>query len=167
MDDETDPPTADLFDQLLLDTATPPNFREGSPEVVRFLARVATYLNTLAVGEYGGRLGPVREEGLVEQVVGAAFQSFAGVDPYPEPFDKAAMLLRGITAGHPFQDGNKRTGFLLACFFLEHLDIPLPGTLSVELTESLCRRISRGELRDVAVIAAELKALWGIDQPDR
>lgn len=162
MADETDPAIAVLLDQLLAESTTPLDFREGSPEVVRFLSRVATYLNSLAVGEFGGRLGPVREEGLVDQVVGAAFQSFADVDPHPVPFDKAAMLLRGITAGHPFQDGNKRTGFLLAVFYLERLDFPLPASLPVDAAESLCRRISRGDLRQIETIAEELKALWGV-----
>ncbi len=60
----------------------------------------------LAVGDYGGRIGPVRADGLVEQVVAAAFQTFEGTDPHPGVFEKAAMLLRGITQGHPFNDGN-------------------------------------------------------------
>ncbi|MBI4491217.1 MAG: Fic family protein [Chloroflexi bacterium] len=34
----------------------------------------------------------------------------------PDPFEKAAMLLRGITQGHPFYNGNKRTGFLPAAY---------------------------------------------------
>src|SRR5215212_7309335 len=54
--------------------------------------------------------GAVRDRGLVEQAVAAAFQTYVGVDPHPGPFDKAAMPLRGITQGHRFNDGNKRTG---------------------------------------------------------
>ncbi|CAN5831438.1 hypothetical protein BH23CHL2_BH23CHL2_10860 [soil metagenome] len=81
---------------------------------MRLLTAAATYFNILVVADFGGRRGPARDARLVEQVVGAAFQTFEGVDPHPGPFDKAAMLLRGITQGHPFNDGNKRTGFLLA-----------------------------------------------------
>src|SRR3954470_20892606 len=80
---------------------------------IRLLTAAASYFNILAITDYGGRSGPVRGEGLVEQAVAAAFQTFGGVDPHPGPFQKAAMLLRGITQGHPFNDGNKRTGFLL------------------------------------------------------
>ena len=127
---------------------------------VRLLAASAKYFNGLAVSLFGGRLGSVREEGLVEQVVGAAFQTFDGVDPHPTPFEKAAMLLRGITQGHPFTDGNKRTGFLLAAYFLRQTGIPLPDPLNVALAESLCLRVSAGEIRDINVIAAELRALW-------
>jgi len=121
---------------------------------------VATYLNTLAVGEFGGRLGKVRQEGLVEQVVGAAFQTFGDVDPRPDVFEKAAMLLRGVTAGHPFQDGNKRTGFLLAAFYLEQVGHPLPGQLAVDEAEQLCLEISSGQLRDVPQIAQQLRHLF-------
>lgn len=56
----------------------------------------------------------MRSRGLVEQVVGAAFQTFERIDPHADPFERAAMRLRGVTQGHPFGDGNKRTGFLLA-----------------------------------------------------
>jgi hypothetical protein len=63
---------------------------------VEVIAAAAIFLNLYAVDEFGGRLGAIRARGLVEQVVGAAFQVYAGVDPHPGPFDKAAMLLRGI-----------------------------------------------------------------------
>ncbi|SRR5579871_2343306 len=111
---------ASLDDLLLLIRfylSTPLDFAATDTEhvanTVRLLSATAKYINNLAVSLFGGRLGSVREDGLVEQVVGAAFQTFGGVDPHPSPFDKAAMLLRGITQGHPFTDGNKRTGFLL------------------------------------------------------
>ena len=127
---------------------------------VRLLTAAAIYFNTLAVDDYGGRLGQTRGLGLVEQVVAAAFQTYGGHDPHPGPFEKAAMLLRGITQGHPFNDGNKRTGFLLAAHYLDLLDFPYPAHLAVEATVSLCLRISAGEIRDVDLIAAELERLW-------
>jgi len=39
--------------------------------------------------------------------------------------DKAAAILESIVKNHPFADGNKRTGYVLARLFLmnEHLDI--------------------------------------------
>jgi death-on-curing protein len=132
-----------------------------TPARVSLLTGVAIYLNVLAVTSVGGRSGPTRGIGLVEQVVGAAFQTFSGADPYPGPFDKAAMLLRGITQGHPFEDGNKRTGFLLATYYLERVGYPLPDGFSKAAAEHLCLRISAGELRGVDVIADELKHIWG------
>ncbi len=70
------------------------------------------------------------------------------------------MLLRGITAGHPFNDGNKRTGLLTAMYFLELVGISRPVPFPGSDAESLCLRISAGQLRDVEIIAAELRQLW-------
>ena len=74
---------------------------DSSLAKVRLLSAAAVYFNVLAVTDFGGRPGQVRGEGMVEQAIGAAFQTFEGSDPHPDPFDKAAVLLRGITQGHP------------------------------------------------------------------
>jgi death-on-curing protein len=121
------------------------------------------YINTLAIIKYGGKTGPVRQHGLVEQVVGAAFQTFEGYDPHPEPFDKAAVLMRGITQGHPFTDGNKRTGFMAAMYYLEHVNLPMPSRLPIDEILDLCLRVSSGEIRDVQEIARELQRLWNCE----
>jgi death-on-curing protein len=97
---------------------------------------------------------------LVEQVVGAAFQTFEGYDPHPESFDKAAVLMRGITQGHPFTDGNKRTGYMAAMYYLEHVNLPMPPRLPIDEILDLCLRVSSGEIRDVQEIARELQRLW-------
>lgn len=127
---------------------------------VRVLTVAAIYFNAASVTEFGGRPGPTRGVHLIEQVIGAAFQTFAGVDPHPTPFDKAPMLMRGITGGHPFQDGNKRTGFLVAAYYLDVTGYPAPAALSISETVMLSRRVSAGELREVDVIARELRRLW-------
>ena len=160
MADATDPVLADILRQIDFHPTHPLDFRRASPEVVGVLTAAATYFNTLAVAQFGGRQGKVRQEGLVEQVVAAAFQTYAEVDPHPDPFDKAAMLLRGITAGHPFQDGNKRTGFLLASFSLEQVGYPLPEGFSIAAAEELCLQVSSGALRDVQEISRRLRGIW-------
>ena len=63
------------------------------------------------------------------------------------------MLLRGITQGHPFNDGNKRTGFLTASYFLDLMGCLLPAALDVEATVTLCVRVSAGGVRAVDEIA--------------
>jgi death-on-curing protein len=127
---------------------------------VRLLVAAATYFNTLVITDIGGRIGPVREAGLVEQVVAAAFQTYEDEDPHPHPFDKAAMLLRGITQGHPFTDGNKRTGFLLASYYLELSGISLPSRMPVDIVVEFCLRVSAGATRDIGAISDELKSIW-------
>lgn len=133
---------------------------EATLAKVRTLTAAALYLNGSAVALYGGRHGSTRGIELIEQVIGAAFQTFGSADPHPEAFDKAAMLLRGITAGHPFQDGNKRTGFLVATYYLEAVGHPLPPAVPVEEAVDLCWRVSKGELRNVSAIARALERLW-------
>jgi hypothetical protein len=96
----------------------------------------------------------------VEQVIGAAFQTFGGEDPHPGPFDQAAMLLRGITQGHPFNDGNKRTGFLVAAYFRHLICMPPADEDPTEGVVALGMRVSAGELRDVQAIAAGIQGIW-------
>jgi len=114
---------SELRDQLRFVPRDPVDFDRDDPETtavkVRVLTAAATSFNILAVARFGGRSVPARQEGLVEQVVAATFQTFAGEEAHPSPFDKAAMLLRGITQGHPFVDGNKRTGFVTALSYLD------------------------------------------------
>lgn len=164
MAEENDGSLAHLLARLHFSLIEPIDFTRTDTETtltkIRLLTAAATYFNTLAIADFGGRAGPVREEGLVEQVIGAAFQTYAGQDPHPEPFDKAAMLLRGITQGHPFNDGNKRTGFLVAAYYLELMGYPLPEQLPVDEVVDLCVRVSAGQLRDVPAIAAELRRSW-------
>ena len=62
---------------------------------VRLLTAAATYFNALAMTDYGGRIGPAREPGLVEHAVGAAFQTFGGEDPYPGAFDLCLHISAG------------------------------------------------------------------------
>lgn len=154
-----------LLDRLTIIMQQPVDFGRTDTEtiviVVRLLTAAATYFNVMAVSDFGGRAGPVRGEGLVEQAVAAAFQSFEGIDPHPSAFEKAAMLLRGITQGHPFNDGNKRTGFLLAGYYLLRVGYAFPNPLPVDEAENLCLRVSAGHIRDIESIANELANLWG------
>lgn len=129
-------------------------------EQVRVLTAAAVYFNALAVDDFGGRLGPIRGRGLVEQVIGAAFQTYGGEDPHADLFERAAMLLRGITQGHPFGDGNKRTGFLLAALYLDLVDVSLPRHLSIEGVTMLSLGVSAGEIQNVRTIAETLRRLW-------
>jgi len=127
---------------------------------VRLLSTAAKYFNVVVVAEHGGRAGSVRQEGLVEQVVGAAFQTFGGHDPHPDPFEKAAMLLRGITQGHPFTDGNKRTGFLLAVYYLLVMGYPIPVQTDPDRVVEFCVSVSAGSIRDIDEIAGQLRSFW-------
>jgi death-on-curing protein len=158
------PSLSQLVDRLDVLLAKPLDFRKTDPEStkrkVELLSAVAAYFNTLSVTDFGGRIGAERQPGLLEQAVGAAFQTFEDTDPYPEPFDKAAMLLRGITKGHPFQDGNKRTGFLTATYFLAQMGYELRKPVPEEEIIALATRVSAGKLVEVADITSEMRPFY-------
>lgn len=64
----------------------------------------------------GGSQG-TRDRGRVQSALAAMQQEVFGEELYKTIFDKAAVLLRGIIADHPFVDGNKRTGIMAALVF--------------------------------------------------
>lgn len=68
---------------------------------------------------YGGLAGimPGGEEKL-DAAIGRMQSGFSGQEFYPSILEKAAVLCHSIITTHPFSDGNKRTGFLSAVYFL-------------------------------------------------
>ncbi len=64
---------------------------------------------------FGGGAG-IRDEGLLDSALGKPQNLFT----YGKPtlFDLAASYAFGIVCNHPFIDGNKRTGFMVAYTFL-------------------------------------------------
>ena len=68
--------------------------------------------------ESGGS-SELRDEGLLDSAISAPFQSFGGVDLYPDMILKAARLGFGLIKNHPFVDGNKRIGAHSMLAFLE------------------------------------------------
>lgn len=75
-------------------------------------------LHTLVVQETGGSAG-VRDLGRLESVVASQTQFVFGEELYAGLFEKAAAIIRGIIADHPFVDGNKRTAMLSGITFLK------------------------------------------------
>lgn len=163
---EPDPALIEIADRIRFTLLAPLDFSRTDHATiqrkVRLLTAAALYFNVVVVTDFGGRGGPARDERLVEQAVAAAFQIFGEHDPHPSEIERAAMLLRGITQGYPFMDGNKRTGFLLATYYLDLVGISAPAALNAGEVISLCLAVSAGQMRDVKLIAAELGRLWGV-----
>jgi death-on-curing protein len=63
---------------------------------------------------------------------------------FPDLEDKAAALLHGIVTGHPFVDGNKRTGYALARLLLQ--DAGLDFQASQDEKYDLVIRVATGKL---------------------
>ena len=74
-------------------------------------------LHSQLIQETGGTDG-IRDEGLLESVLAAPFQSFSGTDIYPSLQQKAARLGYGLVKNHAFIDGNKRIGAHVMLVFL-------------------------------------------------
>ena len=73
-------------------------------------------IHELMLAQHGGLAG-VRDEGLLESALAKPRNLFA----YRKPTlaEMGASYAAGIILNHPFLDGNKRTGFMLAATFLE------------------------------------------------
>lgn len=56
--------------------------------------------------------------GLADSALHAPAASFAGVEMYPDVFDKAAVLCVRLARNHPLPDGNKRVAYLALLEFL-------------------------------------------------
>jgi len=85
-------------------------------EPVWVLREVVFLLHEQSLAQFGGAAG-VRDEGLLDSALGKPLNLFA----YGKPslFDLAASYAYGIVKNHPFLDGNKRSGFIVAVTFLE------------------------------------------------
>lgn len=68
------------------------------------------------LSRFGGLPG-VRDQGLLESALNRAKQLH--IYGNPDLFDMAAAYAIGIVKNHPFNDGNKRAGFMAAALFLE------------------------------------------------
>lgn len=73
-------------------------------------------IHEMMLSQHGGLAG-VRDLGLLESALSRPRQLYA----YGRPTlaEMGASYAAGIVLNHPFLDGNKRTGFLLAATFLE------------------------------------------------
>ena len=100
-------------------------------------------LHSQLIQETGGTDG-IRNEGLLESVLAAPFQSFSGTDIYPSLQQKAARLGHGLVKNPAFIDGNKRIGAHVMLVFLALNKIELSYTQD-ELSDTFFK-IASGEL---------------------
>jgi death on curing protein len=115
------------------------------PEVV-----FAAHEQSLA--QFGGSAG-VRDAGLLESALGKPPNLFAY--GRPDLFELAASYAFGIIRNHPFIDGNKRTGFVVAVVFLELNGRSFQATEADAALQTLA--LAAGEMTE-AQFAAWLRA---------
>jgi death on curing protein len=99
-------------------------------------------IHKLLIDQFGGSHG-VRDKSSLDSAINRPFATFDQQELYPEPVDKAAAILESIVINHPFIDGNKRTGYVLARLLL------LKSGLDIKTTQEdkyeMVIAVSRGE----------------------
>ncbi len=86
--------------------------------MIRLSKDKALLLHQILAEETGGSAG-VRDEGLLESALEAAFAGFNGEEFYPTKEEKGARLGYALISNHAFVDGNKRIGVYIMLTFLE------------------------------------------------
>jgi death on curing protein len=86
------------------------------PESVFISRDVALAVHEEQLDEHGGAAGILDLNALDSALARAP--NIAGYEQ-PDVFRLAAAYASGVVRGHPFTDGNKRTGFVLCELFLE------------------------------------------------
>jgi len=85
-------------------------------EPVWVLREVVFLAHDQSLARFGGSAG-LRDEDLLDSALGKPLNLFA----YGQPtiFELAASYAFGLVKNHPFIDGNKRSGFIVALTFLQ------------------------------------------------
>jgi len=92
--------------------------------------------------EFGGLQG-IRDINLLISAVESPKATMFGQDLYPSIYDKAAAYLYHIVCNHPFNDGNKRTGFGATLLFLKANSIPI--IVNKKKYENLVVEVAKGK----------------------
>jgi len=79
--------------------------------------RVVIAAHEESLAEHGGPSG-IRDIGMLESALARPKNLFAYSETEPSLEQMAAAYAYGITANHPFVDGNKRTAFITSITFL-------------------------------------------------
>lgn len=120
----------------------------------RLSAEAVIHINELLMG-WNHQLD---DRGALESAVNQPFATWDGRDLYPTLVGKAAILLRGIAANHPFFEGNKRTAWIACAEFLSFNGSPIDD----ERTD----RVEAGRMVESLVkheIDVDHLTLWIID----
>jgi death-on-curing protein len=102
-------------------------------------------IHEMMLAQHGGLAG-VRDEGLLESALAKPQHLFAYNSPTLPQI--AASYAAGIIHNHPFLDGNKRTGFMLAATFLELNAMQLTAT--EESVVKMTLALADGKLKQAA-----------------
>ncbi|MCD8041008.1 MAG: type II toxin-antitoxin system death-on-curing family toxin [Clostridia bacterium] len=86
--------------------------------MIKFSEEKVLLLHRILIEATGGT-GGVRDIGLLDSALEAAYATFDGKELFPTKEEKAARLGIGLISNHAFVDGNKRIGMYVMLSFLE------------------------------------------------
>ena len=86
--------------------------------MIKFSKEKVLLLHQIMAEATGGSVG-VRDEGLLDSALEAAFAGFGDREFYPRKEEKGARLGYTLISNHAFVDGNKRIGVYVMLSFLE------------------------------------------------
>lgn len=92
---------------------------------------------------YGGLSG-IRDHNLLLSAIENPKMIVFGYELYPTIFDKASAYLYHIVRNHPFNDGNKRTGYTSARLFLRANNAP--QNFKIEDLETITVEVAMGKI---------------------
>ena len=81
-------------------------------------------IHRVLISKFGGSQG-IRDRQALESALSRPFQTFDGVDLYPDVISKGASLLESLLINHPFVDGNKRTAYVVLRMYLLSNDMDI------------------------------------------
>ncbi len=91
--------------------------------------------------------------GPAESALAAPFATFAGIDFYPDPVERAAICCSRIIRNHPFPDGNKRVGYECMREMLERDGIEWPRPGDVEEIAGTIEALAAREVSEAEFVA--------------
>jgi death on curing protein len=109
----------------------------------------------------GGQEG-VRDSIMLRDAVIRPFAAFAGKNLYPDEFEKAAALFHALIKYQPFVDGNKRTAFVAALYFLQNRGHTLPYKLPREEVIRFCMEVADDHARRAQGLPTQPKTVAAI-----
>lgn len=112
--------------------------------MIKFSAEKVMLLHRILLEETGGTDG-VRDIGLLDSALEAAYATFDGNELFPTKEEKAARLGVGLISNHAFVDGNKRIGMYVLLSFLELNGVYIEATDDEVIDVGLA--IARGEMK--------------------
>jgi death-on-curing protein len=104
-------------------------------------------IHEMMLAQHGGLAG-VRDKGLLESALSKPQNLFAYAKPTHA--EMAASYAAGIILNHPFLDGNKRTGFMVAAVFLEINRYELAATEESVVENTLALAAGKMKEKDYA-----------------